>query len=125
MAATAVHHLKSIADRPRNVGERLVLEDICALGYELSAQLAPFTVLGIFASLGMAFAAMDPTVDRDSLNKIVGTTPQLCNNLVGRPLELGPICPHAVPSVTGLALGPECRGDGGAETLFGVPRSGS
>ena len=53
------------------VGERVVLENLRAFGYGLSAQLAPYTVLGIFASLNMAFAAMDPTADRSLLNKLI------------------------------------------------------
>lgn len=53
------------------VGERLVAEDLCAFGRELAAQLAPITVLGIFASLNMAIKAMDPTADRTVLKTII------------------------------------------------------
>jgi integrase/recombinase XerD len=51
----------------RRVGERLMPEDLRAFGYELSAQLASFTVLGIFSTLNMAFKAMDATADRTFL----------------------------------------------------------
>ena len=53
------------------VGERLVAEDLCTFGRELSAQLASITVLGIFASLNMAIKAMDPTADRTVLKTII------------------------------------------------------
>lgn len=53
-----------------SVGDRLVFEDLCAFGRQLSAQLAPFTVLGIFSSLSMAVEAMDPKADRGALNHI-------------------------------------------------------
>jgi len=55
----------------RRVSKRLVLKDLRDLGYELRGQLAPYTVLGIFASLSKAFRAMDPTADRGLLNRIV------------------------------------------------------
>lgn len=57
------------ASRP---GNWLVERDLCAFGRELAADgLAPYTVLGIFASLGMAFAAMDPDANRGCLNELI------------------------------------------------------
>jgi integrase len=60
----------------RRVGERLVPDNLCRLGYELSSQLAPYTVLGIFASLGVAFKAMDPAADRRVLNTSISRLAQ-------------------------------------------------
>lgn len=54
----------------QRVGERIVLEDLRDLGYELSGQLAPYTVRGVYSSLAMAFRAMDPGSDRSQLNQI-------------------------------------------------------
>ena len=65
-------HLKR-NDRLRpvdRVGERLVPDDLCDLGRELSAQLAPCTVCGVFSSLSMAFHAMDPAANRAFLINI-------------------------------------------------------
>jgi integrase len=61
------HQRLNAVDR---VGQRLVLEDLQELGYELSSQLAPYTVRGIYSSLGMAVRAMDPSADRRILNQI-------------------------------------------------------
>lgn len=61
----------------RDVGDRLVKDDLCAFGYELRAQLAPYTVLGIFASLNMAFSAMHPKADRALLNEIISRLAQI------------------------------------------------
>lgn len=59
----------SSASRP---GNRLDEYELCAFGRELAASgLAPYTVLGIFASLGMGFAAIDPEADRSCLNKLI------------------------------------------------------
>jgi integrase/recombinase XerD len=55
----------------QHVGERIVLDDLRDLGHELSAQLAPHTVRGVYSSLAMAFSAMDPGSDRRQLNQIV------------------------------------------------------
>jgi hypothetical protein len=83
-------HLRSA----QSVGERLVLEELREFGYELSGQLAPYTVCGIFASLGMAIKAMDPTADRRHLNQIIarlGRTAKSVRDISGnllRPTEL-------------------------------------
>ncbi len=60
----------------RRVGERLVTEDLCAMGRELAAQLAPYTVLSVFTSLNQAFSAMDPSVDRTVLNTLASRLSQ-------------------------------------------------
>jgi integrase len=72
------------------VGERLVLEDLVDLGRELSTQLAPFTVRGIFSALVMAFKAMDPTADRSLLNEIdsrLAQTAKSVRNIAGNLLS--------------------------------------
>ena len=76
------------------VGERLSEQDLCAFGRELASQLAPYHVRGIFASLGMVFAAMDPAADRSVLTAItarlartVKCTRDIAGNLI-RPHEL-------------------------------------
>jgi integrase len=55
----------------QRVGERLVLDDLRDLGYELSRQLAPYTVRGVYSGLEMAFRAMDPGSDRRQLSQIL------------------------------------------------------
>lgn len=71
------------------VGECLAAVDLCAFGGELAAQLAPVTVLGIFASLNMAVKAMDPAADRTVLKTIISrlsrtakSTRDIASNLV-------------------------------------------
>lgn len=60
----------------RDIGDRLVKDDLCAFGCELRAQLAPYTVLGIFSSLNMAFNAMAPKAGRGVLNEIISRLAQ-------------------------------------------------
>jgi hypothetical protein len=63
------------------VGERLVVQDLRQFGHELSGQLAPHTVRGIFSNLVMAFKAMAPTADRTFLNKIVSRLSQTAKSV--------------------------------------------
>lgn len=71
------HRLRTVS----RVGERLVENDLCAFGYELSAVLAPYTVLGIFTSLNLAVKALDPDADRAVLNQIVSRLSQTATSV--------------------------------------------